>query len=121
MEPAIRTNRLAIISSVSGLVVLISLGLYRIFFLLAYPTSNGIPGETINRFFLTLMDLTVPVRNLSAAAAILVGIFALKEIKKKTGTEKGKLLALSGIMCGAGWILIGLLVGITFFIAELLH
>lgn len=114
-------NRLAIISFVSGLIVLISLGLYRIFFLLAYPSSAGNSAEPINRFFLTLMDLTVPVRNLSAAAAILLGIVALREIKKKSTMQKGKLLAWSGIVCGSSWILIGVLVGATFLLAEINH
>lgn len=121
MEPATRTNRLAIISFVSGLILLISLGLYRIFFLLAYPTSAGNSAEPINRFFLTLMDLTVPVRNLSAAAAILLGIVALREIKKKSTMQKGKLLAWSGIVCGASWILIGVLVGAAFLLAKSNH
>ena len=121
LEPANRTNRLAVTSFVSGLIVLISLGLYRIFFLLAYPTSNGIPGETVNRFFLSLMDLTVPLRNLSAAAAILSGIAALREIKKKSTLQKGKLLAWSGIICGVSWILIGVLVGAAFLLARSNH
>ena len=96
MEPATRTNRLAIISFVSGLILLISLGLYRIFFLLAYPTSAGNSAEPINRFFLTLMDLTVPVRNLSAAAAILLGIVALREIKKKARYAERETIGLVG-------------------------
>ncbi len=121
MEPATRTNRLSIISFVSGLIVLISLGLYQIFSLLAYPTSEGNSVEPINRIFLTLMDLTVPVRNLSAVAALLLGFLALREIKKKNGIEKGKLLAGLGILCGAGWILIGLLVGTLFLLGEILH
>lgn len=119
MEASLKTNRLAIISFISGLIVLISLGIYQIFYQLAYPSSPGNSAEPINRIFLTLMDLTVPVRNLSAAAALLLGFLALREIKKKNGIEKGKVLAWSGIVCGAGWILIGLLVGASFLLAKM--
>jgi hypothetical protein len=121
MEAPIKTNRLAIISFISGLIVVISLGLYRVFYLLAYPSSAGNSAEPINRIFLTLMDLTVPVRNLGAASALLSGILALREIKMKAGSEKGRGFAWAGIISGAGWILVGLLVGITFFAAEMLH
>lgn len=68
-----------------------------------------------------VMELTVPLRKLCALIALVTGILGLTEIKKKDGIEKGKTLAWVGIVLGVGWILFGLLVGITFFLAEILH
>jgi hypothetical protein len=53
--------------------------------------------------------------------ALVTGILALTQIKKKGGTEKGKILAWTGIVLSTGWILFGWIVGIIFLLAEILH
>jgi hypothetical protein len=121
MAASIKINRMSITSFISGLVVLLSLGLYRVFYLLTYPPSAVNSQETINRIFLSLMDLTVPVRNLCSAVALLTGLIALREIKKQAGIEGGKVIAWIGILCGAGWILVGLLVGASFYVNKLFN
>lgn len=112
-----KTNRLAIISFVSGLLGFISLGLY--WFLYTKVASSS--EEIMNRFLVPIMDGSVSVRNVCAPSALITGIIALIEIKKKRGAEKGKLFAWVGIALGAGWIIFGLLVGLTFLLAEGLH
>ena len=112
MESSIKTNRLAIVSFASGLIALISIGLIFVLY-----NSQEAAGSIIN----ITNGIIMPVRNLCVAVALITGIFALREIKKKDGTEKGKILAWFGIVLGAGWILFGLLVGITFLLAEILH
>ena len=117
MENSVKTNRLAIVSFVSGLIALFSLGLYWVLFTIAFPSSP----EPMNRAIITIMDLSVSVRNLCAPAAIITGILGLREIKKKDGAEKGKILSWVGIVLGVGWVIFGFLVGITFLLAEILH
>lgn len=117
MESSTKTNRLAIVSFVSGLIALLTLGLYWALFTMAFPSSP----EPSNRALITIMDLSVPVRNVCALAALITGILALREIKKKDGTEKGKILSWVGIVLGGGWIIFGLLAGIMFLLAEILH
>ena len=112
MESSMKTNRLAIVSFASGLIALISIGLIFVLY-----NSQEAAGRIIN----IINGIIMPVRNLCVAVALITGIFALREIKKKDGTEKGKILAWFGIVLGAGWILFGLLVGITFLLADLLH
>ena len=113
MGSSIKTNRLAIVSFVSGLIALIS-----IVFIFVFYSSQ----ETAGGIIISITDgIIMPLRNLCVAVALLTGILALREIKKKDGTEKGKILAWVGIVLGAGWILFGLLVGITFLLAEILH
>ena len=109
-----KTNRLAIISFVSGLIGFLSLGLYWLLYSMVTSSSEGL----VNRVLIPIMDGTVSVRNVCAPGALITGIIALIEIKKKSGTEKGKLLAWAGIALGAGWIIFGLLVGLTFLLAE---
>jgi len=122
MESSIKTNRLAIISFVSGFIALISLGLYWVLFPIAFPgDSSGVMPESVNNPIFTILDLSGSVRNLCVPVALLTGILALREIKKKDGTEKGKILAWVGIVLGAGWFIFGFLVAITFFLAESLH
>lgn len=112
-----KTNRLAIASFVFGLIALLSLGLYWILFPLAYPSSPE-PG---NQVIVIIMDGTVPLRNLSAAVAVILGILALREVRKSGDAGKGRLFAWLGILLGAGWILFGLLVGGAFLLGEILH
>jgi glucose uptake protein GlcU len=112
MESSIKTNRLAIVSFASGLIAILSIGL--IFVLYSSQETAGI--------IISITDgIIMPLRNLCVVVALVTGILALRQIKKKDGTEKGKLLAWVGIVLGAGWIIFGLLVGITFLLAEMLH
>jgi len=113
MESTIKTNRLAIVSVVGGLTALLSI----IFIFLSYNTQKITGG-----FVVSLTDgIIIPFRNLCVVVSLITGILALRDIKKKGGSEKGKLLAWVGIVLGAGWIIFGLLVGITFLLAEILH
>ena len=117
MDTSIKTNRLALISFICGLIALLSLGLYYAMF----PIVNGDPSGTTNTALLSMMDLTIPVRNLFSTVSLITGILALLEIKKKEGAEKGKLLAWVGILLGAAWFLFRLLVGMTFLLSEILN
>ena len=121
MENSVETNRLTMVSFLSGLIVLFSLALYYVLVSIAFPSSPGTSPEPTNRAILTIMDVSVSVRNLCALTALVTGILGLREIKNKGGNEKSKILAWIGIALGAGWILFGLLVGITFLLAEILH
>jgi hypothetical protein len=121
MESSLETNRLTIVSFISGLIVLLSLGLYYGLFSIAYPTSSGQSPLLPERTIITIMDGSVSVRNFCALTALVTGILGLREIKVKDGNEKGKILAWIGIVIGSGWLLLGLLVGISFFLAEFFH
>ena len=112
MTRIFKTNSLAIVSIGSGLIALLG----SVFLLISYKFQE------ITGSFIKLTDgVIIPVRNLCVAVALLTGILALREIKRKGGAERGKLLAWIGIILGAGWIIFGLLVGITFLLAEILH
>ena len=112
MQSSVKTNRLAIVSFASGLIAII--GIIIIFVIYRTPETAG--------SIISITDgVIMPLRNLSVGVALLTGILALREIKKKEGTEKGKILAWFGIVLGAGWILFGLLVGLTFSLAEILY
>jgi hypothetical protein len=112
MKDPIKTNRLAIISFASGLIALITISL-----VFAVYNSREITGTTIS----IIDGIIIPGRNLSVAAALITGILALRELKKKEGAEKGKIFAWIGLILGAGWILFGLLVGLMFLLGEILH
>jgi len=112
MNDPIKTNFLAKLSLASGLIALITISLVFVLY-----NSQEITGSTI-----AITDgIIIPLRNLSVAAALITGILALREIKKKEGAEKGKIIAWVGITLGAGWILFGLLVGLIFLLGEILH
>lgn len=117
MKNSIKINRLSIVSFVSGLMALLSLGLYWVLFSVAFPSSP----EPANRALITIMDLSVSFRNLCALTALVTGIFGLREIKKKDGMQSGKTLAWVGIILGGGWILFGVLTSITFLLAKILQ
>ena len=112
MDSSIKTNRLAIVSFASGLVAILSIGLIFIFYN-SHETAGGIVSITDG--------IIMPLRNLCVAVALVTGILALRQIKKRNGTEKGKIFAWFGIVLGAGWIIFGLVVGITFLLSEILH
>lgn len=107
MERSVPINRLAKVSFASGLILLalFSFGLYSQWF----PSSPGY-ADTIR----TILDFSVSVQYLCAALALLTGIFALRAIKQKAGTEKGKTFAWVGIVTGAGYVFFGLVVFIIF-------
>jgi hypothetical protein len=107
MESSVKINRLAAISLVSGLII-IALFSFGIFWS-SVPSSPGF-SDTIR----TLMDYSVPAQYLCALVALVTGIIALGAIKKKVGDEKGKIFAWVGILIGAGYILLGLVIFIIF-------
>lgn len=112
MDSSMKTNRLAIISFVSSLVAIVSVGL--IFVL--YNSQNN------SRIFIDITDgIIMPIRNLCIALALITGILALRDIKKKEGAEKGRILAWIGICLSAAWIIFGLGVGVSFLMGEILH
>jgi hypothetical protein len=116
MENPVRTNRLAIVSFLSGLLSLFALS--PILFLLLFPPSPGNlpePSSPIN----TLLTFSRSIGNLSTLVSLVTGILALREIKKKGGTEKGGRFAWVGILIGGGWILFRLLVAIYFILGML--
>ncbi len=88
MNNSVKTNRLAIISFGIGVVVLLSLLLYWVLFTAAYPPSPGYVPESENRILSAIMDLSVSVRNLCAPGALITGVLALLEIKKRAGCER---------------------------------
>jgi len=112
MESSNKTNHLAIISFVSGMIALVCIVLTFVLYNLA-GTSAGIISITDG--------IIMPVRNLCVLVTLLTGILVVKDIKKTGGTKKEKMFSWFGIVVGAGWILFGLFVGITFLLAEILH
>ncbi|MCS7288854.1 MAG: DUF4190 domain-containing protein [Roseiflexus sp.] len=108
---AIRVNRLALISFVSGLLTLLCLAGIDAASRLA-PTNDDL--------IVTLVDgVLIPVRNLSVPVALVTGILALREIRRKGGAEKGKTLAWLGIAIGIGWIVFFILVVLAFILLSL--
>jgi hypothetical protein len=101
MEFSVKTNRLAILSFVSGLISLLSLGVTFVLFP-ASPGNFPEPGSPFNSF----LDVSRSVRDLATIVSLVTGILALREIRKKGGMEKGKALAWAGIILGAGWRLL---------------
>ncbi len=112
MDSSNKTNQLAIISFVSGMIALICI-------VLIFAFYNS--AETAGSFSSITDGIIMPVRNLCVIVTLITGILAAKDIKKTGGTKKGKLLSWFGIVVGAGWILFGLLVGLIFLLAEILH
>lgn len=103
----VRVNRLAMVSFVSGLLSLLCLAGIDAVFRLA-PTNDDL--------IVTLVDgILIPVRNLSVLVALVTGILALREIRRKEGAEKGKTPAWLGIAIGIGWVVFFILVALAFF------
>ena len=112
MDHSVKTNQLAIISFVFGLIALPLIAIVFLFF-----NAIETPGSIIG-----IIDaIVIPARNLCVSVALITGILALREIKKKGGTKKGKILAWVGIIIGAGWMIFGLLIGALFLTGEILH
>jgi hypothetical protein len=98
---------MAKISFVSGLIViaLLGFGLYW----QSFPASPPY-AKTIR----VILDLSVSVQYFCAPVAMLTGIFALRQIQRENGAEKGKIFAWFGVVSGAGNIFFGLLVFLIF-------
>ena len=112
MESSNKTNHLAIISFVSGIIALICI----VFIFVFYNSA-----ETTGSFSNFTDGIIIPVRNLCVIVTLLTGILAVKDIKKRGGTKKGKIYSWFGIVVGASWILFGLIVGLTFLLSEILQ
>jgi hypothetical protein len=109
MENNTRTNKLAIISFICGLIALISIGIIFGAYNLTEPTQA----------ILFITDgILMPIRNISVVAALITGIFALRDLKKKDHSEKGKWLAWAGIIMGGAWIIFGVFVGLLFSVSS---
>gem|GEM_PF-1473267 len=118
---SIEVNCLSLISIICGLIILISLAIYWLLAQVAFSSSSENLLEPGNRLILTIMDASVTLRNLCALIALVTGILALREKKNNDGNKKDKIFAWIGIALGAGWILFGMLVGIIFLLAKILH
>lgn len=105
MDSSVKTNRLAIVSFVCGLIALLSISL--IFMRYNLDALMNLP------VFIT-DGVLIPVRNLSVIAALIAGVLALRDIRGKAGSEKGKILAWIGLLLGASWILVALLTVLAF-------
>ena len=112
MECSNKTNQLAVVSFVSGIIALLCIVIIFVLYN-SVETSKGIIKITDG--------ILIPARNFFIVVTLLTGFFALNDIKKKGGTQKSKILSWFGIVIGAGWIFFGLLVGVTFLLAEILH
>lgn len=115
MENTVKTNRLAIVSSVSGLITLLSLSAFFPLFFSATPGNWPGPASPAG----ILMNVARSLLDPGALVALLMGILALRDIKKKAGTEKGKTFAWIGIVIGGGWFLFRVLVAIYFILGML--
>lgn len=112
MEYPIRTNRLAVISFISGITAIF-------FIVIPFVVYNSTQTA---EFVTRITDgVILPIRNLCVIATFMTGILALKDIKKTGGTKISKIFSWFGIVIGAGWIFFGSIVGITFLVAEILH
>ncbi len=102
-----KVNRMAIISFVSGLIVIALLGFGM--YWQSFPAS-----PTYANTIRVILDLSVSVQYLCAPVALLTGILALRQIQRKNWAEKGKIFAWVGIVSGADYTFFGLLVFIIF-------
>ena len=120
MENPVKTNRLAIVSFVSGLIALLfTFGLFFVRMSLFSFPGGSLPEPTdpaVNtiEFWSTWIGR---LGTIATFGAIITGILALSEIKKKGGMEKGRLFAWVGIILGAAWILFRLVVALFFILA----
>ena len=107
MDGSVKRNRLAMVSFISGIIMIALPGFGMVSQL--FPAS-----PTYANTIRTILDLSASVQFLCAPVALVIGILALREIKKKGGTKKDKTLAWIGILLGAGYSLFGLLIFIIF-------
>jgi hypothetical protein len=111
MENNHKTNKLAIISFACALIALISIGII----FAVYNTTE--PNQAI--LFIT-DGVLMPTRNISVVGALVAGILALRNLKKKDPFEKGACLAWAGIVISVGIILSGLFISLSFLISRIL-
>jgi hypothetical protein len=98
MEITFKTNRLATISFLSGLIAFLILGAL---LLVGGTTSPGkLPEPASPIDFMMVMARSV--LDLCTLLSLLMGILALRDMAKKSGMEKGKLFAWTGIVLGVG-------------------
>jgi hypothetical protein len=103
-------NLISIISFACGLIALVSIGII----IAAYNLTESTEG------FLFITDgIMMPIRNISVVVALITVFLALREIKKKGHTKKGKWLAWMGILISAGILLSGVFVSFTFLISRI--
>ncbi len=103
---AVRTNWLAVVSFVSGILALLCIA--------GTFVALSLPPTASELSFILLDRIFIPVRDLSVIVALATGILALREIKRKEGAEKGKTLAWLGIAIGMGWIVFFILAAVFF-------
>jgi hypothetical protein len=107
-----KTNLLSIVSFISGLIALLSIGGIFAFYHFMDPAGS----------ILFVTDgILMPIRNMSVVVALFTGILALRDLHKKGHTEKGKMLAWVGILMGAAWLLIGMFVGLVFVLSRIMQ
>ena len=112
MDKSKQTNLFSIISFACGLTALISTGIIFAAYNLVEPTEAIL-------FFTD--GILMPVRNISVVVALVTGILAHRDIKKKGHVEKGKWLAWGGIILGAAWLIFGVFVGLVFLISTIVQ
>ena len=105
-----RTNRLAIVSVMSGLAAVSGTGL------IVLIASTGAWSTT--PLAVTIVQLTASITPAWALLACISGIIALRRIRSGT-SEKGKGLARAGIMLGAGWFFLMALIAAAFILLLL--
>ena len=112
MDNTKKTNLLSIISFISGLIALLSIG--GIFALYNFIEPAG------SILFVT-DGILIPLRNISVVVALVSGILALRDLRKKGHGEKGKWFAWVGILMGAAWLLFGMFVGMAFILSMIMQ
>lgn len=120
MEITLKTNRLAITSFVIGLItLLLTFGLLLVR-MAVFISPDGIllePTDPIMRAIEFWSPWVSSLGSITTIGAILTGFLALLEIKRKSGSEKGKLFAWAGILLGAAWILFRIVIALYFILA----
>jgi len=120
MENKLKTNPLSVVSFISGIFVIASLGLFYSLSHFLLMNDDVLSFEIFNRFLHVLLAFSVPVRNIFAPLAVLTGFFGLREIKRNEIAQKGTTLAWIGILLGGGWVILGIVVSIVFLLAKML-
>ena len=109
MSNSLKTNRLAILSFVSGCTALFAI----ILVFVLYDALDPSPG------MIGFIDgIIIPGRNLAVFAALVAGVLALIEIKRKGGTRRNKIYSWFGVAIGAGWVLFGSFVSLIFLLGR---
>ena len=102
MENTVKTNQLATVSFIGGLIALVSCG--TVYLLPFLWSPENLPEATMTLIG-ALLYFPRSIYLLSAELSLIIGILALNEIKIAGGTEKGRTFAWIGIILGTGVIL----------------